>query len=133
MFQFIKAGKFPKKFSTDSQADLMFFLADTVVEEIKSNIEGNKLGLPKGSDWWKKRSFDPRPLVHTTEYVKSLRPVKIGKAAAIRGNLQLALWLEHGTWKMSPRPHIAPSVRTARKKIDPVLGKKIADDIFEEV
>lgn len=132
MFELMKAGKFPKEFAREDQADLMYYIAEAVVGEVKKNIEGNRLGLPKGSPEWIMRSLDPRPLVNTTDYVKGLRPVKLGKTAAIKGNLQLALWLEHGTRKMAPRPHLAPSIRSARKLIDPVIGKKMADAIFTE-
>lgn len=101
-----------------------YSLASFLVNEIKEGILQQRYSLAAKSYEWAKRSKDPRPLIHTRDYIDSLYPTKLkGGGAAIGGNLMLAKLHEGGTRTMPARPHIRPAINTLNQKLGNVIGE----------
>jgi hypothetical protein len=113
------------------KADITFLLAETTAKTIRDNILNQNIKLRSRSKSWEKRAKDKRTLVNTMRYVNELSAVRLlDGSAAITGNKQLMNWLEYGTKKMKPIPHIAPSIRKLNRDLKGLLDKGFIDGLF---
>lgn len=109
---------------TIASSGVTYKMAKEVVETIQQRAYSGRLGVPAKSPEWAKRSGSDLPLIGATrQYIAGLNAVKLGRRAAIQGNVRLALMLEFGTKNMVPRPHIGPTLREFNPR---------AAELFEE-
>jgi hypothetical protein len=113
-----------------AKKEVAYVLASKVVERVKRGILSQEFALKNKSPSWAKKSYDPRPLVHTMQYVKELKAVRVGDGAGIKGNILLARWMEFGTKSVPARPHWRPAIESLNRDLEGLIGKEFMNGLF---
>ena len=110
-------GKFEKLFSGFTK-DMATVGAWRVREQIYTQSGNWKKLSSAYVDYKKKHKLDPRILIATGDYVKSIQARYQNKQWMIApdaAHMKIGLWLEYGTKKMPRRPHFRPVVEELQR------------------
>lgn len=126
-----KIRKMKSKYPEASDKAAMV-LAEAFVTTVRKNIEGSKFPLAPLSVSWTaqkaKLGLDPRILIATGDYLRSMRAVNAGKGRAkVELDARKFLRLEYGTRTMPARPHLSVALRGAKE------AAKKAREVFRAV
>ena len=121
----------PKELVREMQKEASFFAAQTFVEVLQRNVLTGRLSLRPKKTQWALRSGSPMPLVNTRKYIMGFQAVRTEDGAAVlHPNMLLHRWLEYGTRKMKPLPHVRPTMQAFKQDLAMMMGKRIVRNLF---
>lgn len=113
--------------------DLSVIFAQEYARKLRTNIKDQVLGHKQLSNSWTtykaKHGLDPRILIATGKYLRSIRSYRTGDGAKVQSSSEYGILHEFGSGKLPARPHWIPTLlmMQVEKKLVTKIEKQLLD------
>ena len=111
-------------------------IAEKCAADVRLVVERQTFPNARISKAWMDRKaregLDPRVLIATRKYIKSIQPMQVqdGVWAVTCSDLELRKRLEFGTRTMKARPHWGPVLDEYQRNFAKLFAKEVLNDVF---